>query len=58
MKSLALTDRLGLDLSVQHGTVTGTATSAHLRYLLNKETSLVGGWSSDFGLGAGITLRF
>ncbi len=58
MKSLALTDRLGLDLSVQHGTLTGSATSAHLRYLLNKETSLVGGWSSDFGLGAGITLRF
>jgi FtsP/CotA-like multicopper oxidase with cupredoxin domain len=58
MKSLALTDRLGLDLSVQKGTLTGTASSAHLRYRLTKETSLTGGWSSDFGLGAGITVRF
>lgn len=58
MKSLALTDRLGLDLTVQRGRLTGTATSAHLRYLLDKETSLTAGWSSDFGLGAGLTLRF
>jgi len=58
MKSLALADRVRLDLCLQHGTLTGTAGSAHLRYLLTKETSLVGGWSSDFGLGAGLTFRF
>ena len=58
MKSLALTERLKLDLSVQHGTLMGTGGSAHLRYLLDKETSLIGGWSSDFGLGGGLTLRF
>ena len=58
MKSLALADRLRLDLCLQHGTLTGTASSAHLRYLLTKETSLTGGWSSDFGLGAGLTVRF
>jgi len=57
-KSLALTDRLGLDLAGRHGRLTGTAASAHLRYLLNKETSLTAGWSSDFGFGAGFTLRF
>ena len=57
-KSLQLSDRLGLNLSLQHGRHTGTAGTAMLNYTLTKETSLTLGYSSDFGTGAGLTLRF
>lgn len=57
-KSLQLSDRLGLNLSLQHGRHTGTTGAAMLNYTLTKETSLTLGYSSDFGTGAGLTLRF
>ena len=57
-KSLQLTDRLGLNLSIQHGRRTGTAGAALLNYTLTKETSLTFGHSSEYGAGAGLTLRF
>jgi hypothetical protein len=57
-KHLQLLDRVGLDLSIQHGRRTGTAGAAMLNYTLTKETSLTFGYSSDFGTGAGLTFRF
>jgi len=57
-KSLQLSDRFSLDLALRHGRKTGTFTSADLNYLLNKTFSLTAGYSSDFGAGAGILIRF
>ncbi len=57
-KHLQLFEQVGLDLSIQHGRRTGTAGMAVLNYTLTKETSLTFGYSSDFGAGAGLTLRF
>jgi FtsP/CotA-like multicopper oxidase with cupredoxin domain len=57
-KSLQLTDRLSLDLSYRYGRRTHASTAADLRYLLTKDLSLTAGYSSDFGAGAGILIRF
>ena len=57
-KSLQLTDRLALDLSHRVGRKTGVSASADLRFLLSKQFSLVAGYSSDFGAGAGLIFRF
>ena len=58
MKTLPLTDRLSLDLGYRYGRQTGVSTSADLRYLLTKQLSLTAGYSSDFGAGIGILIRF
>ena len=57
-KNLQITDRLSLDLYYQYGRLTHASTSADLRYLLSKDLSLTAGYSSDFGAGAGILIRF
>lgn len=57
-KTLQLLDRLSLRLGIQHGRRTGTAGAALLDYRLTKEASLSFGYSSEFGSGAGLTLRF
>lgn len=57
-KNLQITDRLSLDLYYQYGRLTHASTSADLRYLLSKDLSITAGYSSDFGAGAGILIRF
>lgn len=57
-KNLQITDRLSLDLYYQYGRLTDASTSADLRYLLSKDLSITAGYSSDFGAGAGILIRF
>lgn len=57
-KSLQLTDRLSLDLAYQYGRLTHASSSADFRYLLSKDLSLTAGYSSEFGAGAGILIRF
>ena len=58
MKSLTLTDRLSLDIGYRYGRLTRASASADLRYLLTKQLSLTAGYSSDFGAGVGILIRF
>lgn len=57
-KNLQITNRLSLDLYYQYGRLTDASTSADLRYLLSKDLSITAGYSSDFGAGAGILIRF
>lgn len=57
-KSLQLSDRLSLHLSLQNGRHTGTAGGAMLNCTLTKDTSLSLGYNSEYGLGAGLTFRF
>ena len=58
MKTLQLLDRLSLRLGLQHGRHTGASGAALFDYRLTKETSLSLGYSSEFGTGAGLTVRF
>lgn len=58
MKMLQITDRLSLDLGVRYGRNTGTSTSFNAHWLLSKELSLTAGYSSDYGSGVGLTVRF
>ena len=57
-KNLQLTERINLELSVQHGRKTGTDYSANVNYLLSKNFSLTAGYTSEFGVGVGVITRF
>lgn len=57
-KSLQITDELALDLGYRYGRKTHASYSAEFRYLLTKTYSLTAGYSSDFGTGVGVIIRF
>ena len=57
-KNLQILDRLSLQLTIQNGRRTGASGTALFDYRLTKEASLSLGYSSEFGTGAGVTVRF
>jgi hypothetical protein len=57
-QSIPLTARLSVYGGTEYDTLTRWEGVAGLEYLLNKRFSIVGQWHSDYGLGAGLALRF
>ncbi|MFP4317296.1 MAG: multicopper oxidase domain-containing protein [Desulfovibrionales bacterium] len=57
-REFELTPRLSLSGEVEYDTHEEWEGAAELSYMLSKRFSLTGGWHSEFGWGAGISLRF
>jgi hypothetical protein len=57
-KELELTPRLGLHGEVEYDTHEAWEGAVSLDYMLNRHLSIKGKWHSDFGLGAGLEIRF
>ena len=57
-KMLHLTPRLGLALEAEYDTAEEWEGAARLSYTLSRSFDLVGQWHSDYGLGAGVSVRF
>ncbi|RMG03310.1 MAG: copper oxidase, partial [Nitrospirae bacterium] len=57
-KSLEITPRISVFGEWEYDTHTYQEGRAGMRYLFSKSVSLVGQWHSEFGLGAGIEVRF
>lgn len=58
MKSYPITDRLHIFGEVEYDTRTEYEWSAGLEYILTKQFSITGNYHSEFGVGAGLTVRF
>jgi hypothetical protein len=57
-KNLPLTARLGLGLLAEYDTAMRFASTVTLSYTVSKSISLVASHDSDYGLGAGVAVRF
>ena len=57
-KNLPLTARLGLQLHVEYDTALRFASTVTLAYTVSKTISLVASHDGDYGLGAGVAVRF
>jgi len=57
-KTLPLTARLGLQLQVEYDTAMRFASTVTLAYTVSKTISLVASHDADYGLGAGVAVRF
>ncbi|MSU53617.1 MAG: hypothetical protein EXS41_09560 [Opitutaceae bacterium] len=57
-KNLPLTARLGLQLEVEYDTAMRFASTVTLAYTVSKTISLVASHDADYGLGAGVAVRF
>jgi FtsP/CotA-like multicopper oxidase with cupredoxin domain len=57
-KNFTLTPRLSLYGELEYDTQKDWQSSSGLRYMINKDLSLIGSYHSEFGFGAGIQLRF
>jgi hypothetical protein len=57
-KNLPLTARLGLQLHVEYDTALRFASTVTLAYTVSKTISLVASHDADYGLGAGVAVRF
>ena len=57
-KNLPLTARLGLQLQVEYDTAMRFASTVTLAYTVSKTISLVASHDADYGLGAGVAVRF
>ncbi|MBU1058117.1 MAG: multicopper oxidase domain-containing protein [Proteobacteria bacterium] len=57
-KSFTLTPRLSLYGELEYDTLKDWQGSSGLRYMVNKNLSLIGSYHSEFGFGAGLQLRF
>lgn len=58
MKTLALTDRLSLEMTARYGRMTKGGATVNAHYLLTERFSLTAGYSTDFGAGIGVLTRF
>ena len=53
-----LTPRWSLGGETQYDSHEDWEGSAHLSYLVNRHFSIIGQWHSEYGVGAGVQIRF